>query len=317
MTYWQHLLDILYSNQAVYVLTVIENSGSSPGRKGFKMLVAQDGFIYGSIGGGIMEIALVKEAQKLLLDESPPTFIKQQIHRGSIKNGSGMICSGEQTVAFHCLNSIHLPVIHSIMECIKNGENGSLCLTPTSYVFSHKPLERQFDCQIISNKDWVFEEHVGFRETLYIVGGGHVGFAVSEILMKLGFHVTIFDNRKDLNTLENNSFAHERLVVDYKDIHDYIDQGDHSYVVIMTNKYIDDKLVLHKLIRNDYKFIGVLGSKAKLKTLWKDLHKEGFTNEELDKIYAPIGLPIKSETPIEIAVSIAAQIIQVKNKNRK
>ena len=314
MIFWQHLLDKLKSNQAVYVLTVIGNSGSSPGRKGFKMLVAQDEFIHGSIGGGVMEISLVKEARKLLLDQNPPTFLRQQIHRGSIKNGSGMICSGEQTVAFNCLNSNYLPVIESIIDCIKNRENGILSLTPTSYYFSHKRLNDQFDYQFNSNEDWFFEEHIGFRETLYIVGGGHVGVAVSELIIKIGFYVTIFDNRKDLNTFGNNSFAHEKLVVDYNDIHDYVHQGNHSYVVIMTNKYIDDKLVLSKLIRNNYKFIGVLGSKAKLKTMWKDLLKEGFTNEELDTIYAPIGLSIKSETPAEIAVSIAAQIIQVKNK---
>jgi xanthine dehydrogenase accessory factor len=83
----------------------------------------------------------------------------------------------------------------------------------------------------------------------------------------------------------------------------------------MTNKYTDDKLVLSKLIKNNYKFIGVLGSKAKLKTMWEVLLKEGITKERLDTIYAPIGISIKSETPEEIAVSIAAQIIQIKNKN--
>ena len=65
MMYWQHIIDKLKDNQKVYVLTVIANSGSSPGRKGFKMLVAQDGFIYGSIGGGVMEFSLVEEAQRL------------------------------------------------------------------------------------------------------------------------------------------------------------------------------------------------------------------------------------------------------------
>jgi len=85
----------------------------------------------------------------------------------------------------------------------------------------------------------------------------------------------------------------------------------------MTNKYTDDKLVLSKILRNNYKFIGVLGSIAKLDTMWKVLLKEGFTKDELDTVYAPIGLPIKSETPEEIAVSIAAQIIQVKNNYKK
>ena len=314
MIFWQHILDKLKDNQKIYVLTVIENFGSSPGRKGFKMLVAQNGFIFGSIGGGVMEFSLVEEAQKLLLKEDSPTFIKKQIHKGNIKEGSGMICSGEQTVAFHCLNTNYISVVENIISCLQNGEKGTLSLTPDSFYFSHKVLENQFECQINSAKDWYFNEHIGFRETLYIVGGGHVGVAVSELFIKLGFYVVIFDNRENLNTLENNNFAHQKLVIDYTTISDYIPQESSSYIAIMTNKYTDDKLVLSKLIRNNYAFIGVLGSKAKLLTMREVLLKEGFTPKELDSIYAPIGLAIKSETPEEIAVSIAAQIIQLKNR---
>lgn len=313
MIFWQHILEKLKDNQNIYVLTVIENLGSSPGRKGFKMLVAQDGFIFGSIGGGVMEFTLVKEAQELLLEKKSPTFIKKQIHKGNIKEGSGMICSGEQTVAFHCLTQKHISVVENIIHCIKNGEKGKLHLTPNSFNFSNKTLENQFKYQISSNKDWFFEEHIGFRETLYIIGGGHVGVAVSDLLRKLGFYVVVFDDRENLNTLENNNFAHEKRVINYKEIDTYIADGNNTFIAIMTNKYTDDQLVLSKIIRNNYKFIGVLGSKAKLKTMWKVLQKKGFTKQELEKVKAPIGVSIQSETPEEIAVSIAAQIIQIKN----
>jgi len=316
MIYWQYILDKLQDNQKVYVLTVIENLGSSPGRKGFKMLVAQDGFIFGSIGGGIMEFALVEEAQSLLLIDNPPTFIKKQIHKGNIKDGSGMICSGEQTVAFHCLNIEDITLVKSVLSCLERGGKGTLSSSPSSLSFSNKLLQNQFEYQINSSEDWSFEEHVGYRETIYIVGGGHVGVAVSELFMKLGFYVVVFDNREKLNTLENNKYAHQKIIVNYNNIQDYIPEGRQSYVAIMTNKYTDDTLVLRKLIKNSFKFVGVLGSKAKLKTMWKDLLKDDITREELSSIYAPIGLSIKSETPEEIAVSIAAQIIQVKNKNR-
>ncbi|GAA3520028.1 XdhC/CoxI family protein [Aquimarina addita] len=317
MIFWQHLLHKLQDGQKVYVLTVIENIGSSPGRKGFKMLVAQDEFIFGSIGGGVMEFSLVAEAQRLLLEKNPATFIKKQIHKGHIKNGSGMICSGEQTVAFHCLDFSHISVIQNILACLQNGEKGTLCLRSDSFSFSNKCLDKQFDYQIESESDWFFEEYLGFRETLYIVGGGHVGVAVSELLVKLGFYIVVFDNRKDLNTLENNNFAHQKIVIDYTQIQDYVHKGNGSYVAIMTNTYIDDKLILSKLIKNKYAFIGVLGSTAKLKTMWEVLCKEGVAQEELDNVFAPIGLSIKSETPEEIAVSIAAQIIQVKNMGRR
>lgn len=317
MIFWQYILDKLQDKQKIYVLTVIENFGSSPGRKGFKMLVSQDNFIFGSVGGGVMEFSLVEKAQQLLEEENPSTFIKKQIHKGQVKDGSGMICSGEQTVAFHCLNFKDISVIQHILDCLQKGDKGSLSLTPASFSFSGKRLNSQFEYQINSEEDWFFEEHIGFRESLYIIGGGHVGVAVSELLVKLGFHVCVFDNREDLNTLENNNFAHQKLVIDYNKIEDYLPQESNIYVAIMTNKYTDDKLVLSKIIRNNYKFIGVLGSKAKLKTMWKVLLREGFTKEELDAIHAPIGLSIKSETPEEIAVSIAAEVIRVKNWGKK
>ncbi len=317
MIFWQQTADKLKDEQQVYVLTVIENFGSSPGRKGFKMLVAQDSFILGSVGGGVMEFALVAEARELLLTKNPPTFIKKQIHKGNIKDGSGMICSGEQTVAFHCLNSSHLSIVQNILDTIQKGNKGTLTLTPDDFSFSNNHLDTQFDYQIKAADDWYFKEHIGYREQLYIVGGGHVGVAVSELFVKLGFYVHVFDNRKNLNTLEKNKSAHEKAVIDYEDISDHIPQGNETYVAIMTNKYTEDKLVVKKLLKKKYAFIGVLGSKAKLKTLRKELLREGFTSSELDTLHAPIGLFIKSETPEEIAVSIAAQIIQVKNGGRK
>lgn len=317
MIFWQHIEDKIQDNQKVYVLTVIENFGSSPGRKGFKMLVAQDGFIFGSVGGGVMEFALVTEAKKLLQEKIQPTFIKKQIHKRNTKDGSGMICSGEQTVAFHCLDLESISVIENIVSCLQNGEKGTLRLTPDSFDFSTELAKTQFEYQIKSDQDWYFEEHIGFKETLYIIGGGHVGVAVSETFVNLGFYVVVFDNREDLNTMDNNNFAHQKLVINYNNIGDFVPPGDSNYVAIMTNKYTDDKLVLSKLIRNKYKFTGVLGSVAKLQIMWEVLLKEGFTQEELDAVYAPIGLSIKSETPEEIAVSIAAQIIQIRNFIRK
>ena len=213
MIFWQHILSKLQDNQKVYVLTVIENFGSSPGRKGFKMLVAQDGFIFGSVGGGVMELSLVEEAQQLLLEENSRIFIKKQIHKGHIKNGSGMICSGEQTVAFHCLNFSDIFEIKNILSCLQSGRKGTLSLNSKSILFSDKRIAHQFDHQIISSEDWYFEEHIGFRETLYIVGGGHVGVAVSQLFAQLGFYVIVIDNRKNLNTFDNNNFAHQKRLL--------------------------------------------------------------------------------------------------------
>ena len=315
MKFWQQLLKQLQQNKKVYLLTVIQNSGSSPGRKGFKMLVSEDSFIYGSVGGGVMEFTLVEEVKQLLQKEEQPIFYKKQVHQGNGKDKSGMICSGEQTVVFHPLNYTNISLIEKILNCLQSNNQHTLSFSPTGIKFTKNTITEKYQADIKSTNNWKFKELIGFKETLYIVGGGHVGLAVSQLFKQLNFHVVVFDNRRQLNTLEVNNYAHQKHVIDYTTIQKHIKEGKDSYIAIMTNKYTDDKLVLSQLIRKNYKFIGVLGSKAKLKTMWEVLLKEGFTQQELDSVFAPIGIHIKSETPEEIAVSIAAEIIEVKNKN--
>ncbi|MBL4643041.1 MAG: XdhC family protein [Flavobacteriaceae bacterium] len=317
MKFWQQLLSKLQEDIPVYLLTVIQNSGSSPGRRGFKMLVAQDGFIYGSIGGGVMEFSLVEEIKELLQQKEQPIFFRKQIHQGNGKDKSGMICSGEQTVVFHPLDTSHISLVEDILDCLQNNQQKTLCFSPTGIEFDANGISEKYAATIQAASDWQFKELIAFKETVYIVGGGHVGLAVSQLFRQLNFQVVVFDNRENLNTLNANVFAHQKQVIEYSNIEKHIKQGNDSYVVIMTNKYTDDKLVLSRLLRKNHKFIGVLGSKAKLKTMWEVMLKEGFTQQELNTVYAPIGLQIKSQTPEEIAVSIAAQIIEVKNISRE
>ena len=313
MQFYKHLVSKLQANQKVYLLTVIENSGSSPGRKGFKMLVAEDGFIFGSIGGGVMEFSLVESTKKLLEEGDLKIFFKKQVHRGDRENGSGMICSGEQTVVFHPLNMKNIQMVEGIKNALEGNKKGTLILTPTSIQFSEEKIEEKFEIKITSGKHWIYKEQIGFKNTLYLVGGGHVSVAVSALFVTLGFYVVVFDDRENLNTLEQNTSAHQKLIVDYQEISNYISEGKQNYVAVMTNRYIDDKLILSKLIHKKLAYLGVLGSTAKLKAMWEVLEREGITKSQLDRVHGPIGVSIKSQTPHEIAVSIAAEVIRVKN----
>jgi xanthine dehydrogenase accessory factor len=93
-----------------------------------------------------------------------------------------------------------------------------------------------------------------------------------------------------------------------------IPAGDNIYVVVMTLGYKSDETVIRSIVGKDLRYFGVLGSKAKMKTLMNALIADGVSKDRLSQIHAPIGLPINSHTPDEIAVSIAAEIILVKNK---
>jgi len=134
----------------------------------------------------------------------------------------------------------------------------------------------------------------------------------------MDFHISLFDDRAELNTLQKNQFVHEKkLIESYEKIGEFIESGNNVYVVVMTLGYKFDEIVVRKLFDKNFKYFGVLGSRAKMKTLLKTLETEGFDKERLSKIKTPIGLPINSQTPEEIAVSIAAEIISVKNFQKK
>lgn len=314
MKHWQFIKEKLEQNRTVYLMIVIHHKGSSPGRQGFKMVVADDNEIYGSIGGGVMEYNLVEFCKEHLKGSKPRSFVKRQIHKGTIVDGSGMICSGEQTVIFYPLNESHLRTIDEILTIYANNKNGVLVISPSKFLFSaDKKLESRYNYTHLDEKDWSFSELLNLKNVAYIVGGGHVALATTKLLHQLGFYVVLFDNRSHLNTFEENKFVDEKQIIDYNDIADHIPENKMNFVAIMTNKYTDDKLSLSKIVRNNYKYIGVLGSKAKLELMFEVLQKEGYTKQELSRVHAPIGLNISSQTPEEIAVSIAAQMVAIKN----
>ncbi|MEO7674261.1 MAG: XdhC family protein, partial [Pyrinomonadaceae bacterium] len=145
-------------------------------------------------------------------------------------------------------------------------------------------------------------------------GGGHCALALSELMSRMDFHISIFDDRPELNTIEKNRFAHTIEIIDgYEAIGKLIPAGSNIYVVVMTLGYASDEVVIRSLIDKDFKYFGVLGSKAKMAVLLKALENEGSPVQRLARIHSPIGFPINSHSPEEIAVSIAAEIISVKN----
>ncbi len=314
MKLWKFIHTKLSQDKTVYLMTVIQHKGSSPGRQGFKMAVADDSEISGSIGGGIMEFNLVELCKELLLAKTSTPFIKHQIHKGTVVDGSGMICSGEQTVVFYQLHKSNLPSIDSILDAYAENKNGVLSIYPEGFTFAiNDELSTTYNYMHTSESNWSYHEFLNKKDIVYIIGGGHVGLATSKLLKQLGFYVVVFDDRTQLNTFEENCYADEKSIIDYNYVSESIPESSSAYVAIMTNKYTDDKLALSKLIDKKYKFIGVLGSKAKLKLMFEVLQKEGITQNQLDKVHAPIGLHIYSQTPEEISVSIAAQIIGIKN----
>jgi xanthine dehydrogenase accessory factor len=314
---WEFVLERLSRGEDVILLVVAESSGSSPGRQGYKMAVSADGELCGSIGGGIMEITLVEQAKvksKKSKGESGDE-LRDQVHRKNVPDSSGMICSGKQTVIFKFLSPADQETVRRIIEALKDRQGNILSISPRSLT-TLAPNENSpnFQFEKHSELDFDYKETLGPKNDLYIIGGGHCALALSELMSKMDFHISIFDDRPHLNTIKKNKFADEiNTIENYDRIAEFIPSSASAYVVVMTLGYKSDAAVIRSLIDKDFIYFGVLGSKAKMATLMKELKGEGVDAKRLEQIHTPIGLPINSHTPEEIAVSIAAEIITVKN----
>lgn len=136
-----------------------------------------------------------------------------------------------------------------------------------------------------------------------------------DVWLKVGFYVTVVDDREEFANVHRFNMVDEVMVIlAFENIEDYININQHSYVVIVTRGHSDDKDVLVQMLQTDAKYIGMIGSKSKRNHVYQSLLDEGFTYSDLERIHSPIGLNIFAETPEEIAVSIVAEMIQVRRQ---
>jgi xanthine dehydrogenase accessory factor len=316
---WRFIAKHLRAQKPVMLLIVAESKGSSPGRQGFKMAVTASGELCGSIGGGIMEVKLVELARERLQKQEAGTLVKKQFHhKDSPQNQSGMICSGEQTLLFFPMQAQHLKLAREMLQCLQSHCNAVLQVRSSSItMLETSQREACFYFEQTGEQDWLFEEKIGFQHRLYIFGAGHCALALSELMSRLGFYICLFDDRPGLSTAEQNTFAHEKhLLPDYAQAGAHVPEGDNVYVVIMTLGYRSDETVLRKLLSKNVRYLGLLGSAKKVETLFEKLRADNIPAAALNKVHAPIGLKINSQTPEEIAVSIAGEIVLVMRDER-
>ena len=165
-----------------------------------------------------------------------------------------------------------------------------------------------------------FVEDFKSTSQAFIFGGGHVALALDPVLRHVDFETTIIDDREEYANPERFPDAVRTIVCDsfdncFDEISDQLDED--SFLIIVTRGHKGDLQVLRQALRVPHAYIGMIGSRRKNALLFEQLLKEGFSQEELDKVCAPIGLDIKSETPEEIGVSIVAEIIKVRAEHNE
>jgi xanthine dehydrogenase accessory factor len=159
----------------------------------------------------------------------------------------------------------------------------------------------------------IFLEPLASAPDLIIFGAGHIGSALSKIGSLLGFSTTVVDSRQEFANRERLPWADRVIAEDYQKALEQLTFTDTSYLVILTHRHANDFEILEHCVKQHYFYLGMIGSRKKVATALQQLRENGVGEESIKRIYAPIGITIGAETPEEIAVAIAAQLVAVRN----
>jgi xanthine dehydrogenase accessory factor len=176
--------------------------------------------------------------------------------------------------------------------------------TETVYVAEGALSER-----MVRGATSVYLEVVESKPVFLVVGAGHIGRSLSKLTNFLGFHVTVLDDREDFANAERLPEADEVICDDFEAVLDRYPIGPNTYIVLVTRGHKRDELALRRCLGRGAAYLGMIGSKRRTATVLEHLRDEGFDPDELARVRTPIGLDIGAETPEEIAISIAAEVI--------
>ena len=353
---YQKVIELIESEEIGAYCTVVETKGSTPQKPGSKLLILPDLRNVGTLGGGCVEaearrqaIGLMQGGVPRLLDfqlDSDYGWDDGLICGGNMKifidlpqtKEESFILTRLQELSEAKIPLVSTTIVKSEVDHIQvgakmlfaaNGEKvgslGDAALETAVQDELMEILEKDapgvFRWQVEGSRNgegavWVFMDAVQPRPTLLIAGAGHVGQALCHLGKWLGFDVAIVDDRADFASEERLPEADEIIIGDIaEELRNY--PVDHlTYAVIVTRGHQHDEEALHSVVESNARYVGLIGSRRKIKLIYDDLRDMGISEETLAKVYAPIGLDINSKTVPEIAVSIAAQLIQVRNSTK-
>ncbi len=321
-TVWTFARDRLVDGESVFLAIVADHTRHSPGTTGAQFAVALDGTTAGTIGGGIMEADVLTMAARVLHGDSSHTYPRQErlTHRRKAPDGaspSGLICAGHQTNLYALLRPERdLPTVQEITARITTDQPGLLTLSPEGLTLDTTDLPpRSTPTTLHPGPPFRFQASLQNWKRAAIIGGGHCGLALSRVLRHLGYTVTVFETRREVFTFQENEHAHHRIVVDdFSEAGPMITLPAWTHVIVMTANLPSDVRGLLGTAELPFPYIGVMGAPAKLQRIRAALRDAGISDDAIAGIHAPIGLPMTSNTPEEIAISIAAQLLQLREE---
>jgi xanthine dehydrogenase accessory factor len=322
------ILEKTGAGEDTVLATIVAETGSSPRSAGAHMLVGEGGRVCGTIGGGTVEYRSIEYAQRLL-EQRQSRRKTYRLHRND-EEELGMVCGGDVDIYFQFIeggDEKTIALMRQCLPCLEQDEDLWLFIdltSPTDWTMAlygvNIPLAGMELCDddiraLARNKAVlvkigdrrVYGEPISFAGKVFIFGGGHVAQALAPVLATVGFRCVIYDNREEFVSPELFPTACGLIVGDYDDVGEKMGIGSRDYIVIVTHAH--DVAVLRQIMAKDCAYVGVIGSKTKAAEVRQQLGREGVSEEALNKINLPIGLKIRSETPEEIAISIAGEMI--------
>jgi xanthine dehydrogenase accessory factor len=301
------------------------------------MLVRPDHSFAGTVGGGPLEAAVLERASTVLQTKQAELVHFDSARLGMACGGGGLVLVEHvdssrpttrelYTALFDLLSEGHkgwlvIAVTQGDEEkviarkCLVHGD-GSVAGDPVHPLESLQDLVRRggtYDQILASGSGQTFVQPLGARGKAYVFGAGHCGEKLVPVLSALGFFTSVIDDRPDFANRERFPTA-DRIVVppSFDGVVQTLAIENDGYVIIMTRGHRHDRSVLAQALKTRARYLGMMGSRNKVAETFQALEDEGFTAEDFARVCAPIGLPIGGETPEEIAISIAAQLVQAR-----
>ena len=349
---FEKLITASQSGQPVAYCRLVETRGSTPQKAGAIMLVFADGSQAGTLGGGCVE-AEVKRQALGVIQRGVAEIAKFQLD-SDYGWDDGLICGGRMQVLIQPTGDpATAAYFEQVTQLAKRGEGftevivfdaeASGLTAPSAFLLNdnglpvamlNTPANATQDSSSAKLPDLVqstlrplnqrprpyAKSGVSFlpslpRCRLVIVGGGHVGSAVGAMGAELDFDVWVVDDREDIVSEARFPRAQKRLSGPVAQVLPELEITHSTYCLIVTRGHNHDEEALFHLVDRGAAYVGMIGSKRKIRLIFDDLLAEGVSAEAIDRVHAPVGLDIGSQTVPEIAVSICAELIAHRNRD--
>jgi xanthine dehydrogenase accessory factor len=285
------------AGRPVMLCAVVKTKGSTPQHAGAAMLVRSDYSTFGTLGGGCVEAEVQKRAFEHL--QRGEARLLDFVLNHDYGWDDGLICGGRMFIGCQPVTPAGVAPYRNALAQARGRSHADV------------PLVVRDD-----EREHAYRIHLETPPTLVIAGAGHVGQALARLAVGLDFHAVVIDDRADFASPERFDSSVELKVAEITRALAEFPLDGSCYVVIVTRGHRHDHQALDAVIRRDAAYLGLIGSKRKSKMILQDLVEAGVPQERIDRVHTPIGLPIGAVTVNEIAVSIAAQLIEHRRKGQ-